>query len=333
MTLTFLFLPLEPNVGMLVDCCDKDSIWSSVTVLKVHYGTPLRCTIRYDGWDSGWDEIITWTNNSRLAPLSTYSQRVRCIVNLYNRIPWPCVLNIRMPNPKCSEKKRIHAEFSLWKESKIFVQPYGMKENLLPPQIKKQIVFEGIWVDRGRVKSWEDLVDRGNGTHGVHVETAYDLAVADKSITMTLCDKAFENGSLLKEEYRFSLLRPKEIREPSGIMAAVKKKEMGVSQMNASNEPLLVLPAGRKVKVNDAFGSCVVKLGLIDRWGAYFYYEGKNYFLGSFESQEEAAISIRRIPVNPSAEQLSFFNKTTASSTAKPLKRRTKKIARRRTIT
>jgi hypothetical protein len=237
-----------------------------------------------------------------------------------------------LPNPKCSEKKRIHSEFSLWKEKKIFVQPYGMTENLLPPQIKKQILFEGIWVDRERVKAWEDLVDRGNGIHTPNVETAYSLAVADKSITMALPENAFQSGSLLKEEYRFSLLQPKEAREPSGIMAAVKKKEMSAttSRLVSSKEPLLVLPAGRKVKVNDMFGSCVVKLEMINRWGAYLHYGGKNHFLGSFESQDEAAKSIRRIPANPSPEQLSSLVSNITASSTTALKRRTKKVARRR---
>jgi len=141
--------------------------------------------IRYDGWDETWDEILPYYNNLRLAKVYTYTRRVRCFVdflvkaktttttfkddinnnNFTSSCPtparingtnlWPCTVRFRMPHPDHSTSQTI-AEDLLRTETKVFIQPYGLSQNLLPKYVNPSIQNGGIWLSSSKLRLWKE---------------------------------------------------------------------------------------------------------------------------------------------------------------------------------
>lgn len=224
---------------MSIDICDKDCIWSSGKITKLHPGQTYRCSVRYDGWGQEWDEAIIWTNTSRrIARVSTYTKRALCIVYLNKSTPWPCILNLRMPNPNTFEQQQIHAQVSLSKEKLVFIQPYGLKEKLIPDYIAKKVSFGGMWLDTKNVFCWKELHRISSRDKVTNFSEAYELAMRDINVKATLPTNAFQKGSLLREMYRVQLSSDFKNEEWDGL-------ENGSSKNN-SNESSSIQVSLRK---------------------------------------------------------------------------------------
>ena len=203
-----VFEGAEPYIGMPIEIRDDQFIWSSAIIHQVN---TFDCIIRYDGWGAEWDVLAPWRNNPRLAQIGTFTKRALCYVNLSSSTTlkglWPCVVNIRMPDPRCDEDTSDLAANELRAERKVFVQPYG--EDLLPKHISStKMMYGGIWIDRSRVKEWKDIQEiPSKDTISTHFRRAYDLAVADKDVIFTMPKDVFERsgGSLVKQDYRVVL--------------------------------------------------------------------------------------------------------------------------------
>jgi len=131
---------------MTVDICDTESIWSSGKIVRmVQADSILHVEVSYDGWDEKWNEIMPWYNNPRLAKISTYTKRSKCMVDLIPKRKhqnkdkrfchchyWPCIVHFRVPNSSKGIEKYSMAETALRTEPKIFIEPYGLDDELLP---------------------------------------------------------------------------------------------------------------------------------------------------------------------------------------------------------
>ena len=181
-------------------------IWSPSTIIEVHKGEALSCTVRYDGWGPEWDETHPWTLNANVAPLSMFTKSCKCIANMSSdksqKRYWPCTINIRMPDPRCDDDAYEAAEEELRAENRVFIQPYGA--NFLPKYISAGADNGGFWLDRQLVREWKDISDIPSENTFRNFKEAYGLAIQDESITYTLPKGAFEfgRGSLVNRAYR-----------------------------------------------------------------------------------------------------------------------------------
>ena len=191
---------------MRIEIRDKDKIWSSSTIVQVHNGKSLDCTVRYDGWGPEWDEVHSWDLNANFAQLPMFTKRCLCIANMSSdksqKRYWPCIVNIRMPDPRCDDDAYEAAEEELRVESRVFIQPY--EPHLLPKYITAGAEYGGFWLDRQYVKEWLDISNIHHECTFRDFSQAYDIALKDKKITYTLPKDAFEyrGGSLVNRAYR-----------------------------------------------------------------------------------------------------------------------------------
>ena len=154
-----LLIGVNPKVGMEIDVCDKEYVWSSAIIVKIFKGKTTKCKIRYKGWGPEWDEVLVWGNNERLARNLYFTTRALCIVDLKmgKKCFWPCIANLRMPNPKCSLEARLIGEESLRQEQTVFIQPYGLKDGLFTKHIAQQFTLGGKWMKTNYIAEWKSI--------------------------------------------------------------------------------------------------------------------------------------------------------------------------------
>ena len=153
-----------PQVGMIMEACDVDNIWSAATIIYVlppknttlsnkNSQQNLRTrnknedddkviketvemvkpvTVRYKGWREEFDETIDYTNSKKVAKLGCYTWRFKCNVDLFNDDDatttgsnWPCIVHVSSPSPFASLEEYKLAEEKLRLESRIFIEPYS----------------------------------------------------------------------------------------------------------------------------------------------------------------------------------------------------------------
>ena len=120
---------IQPKVGMRLEICDSDNIWSTAKIVKIQTSknknksgnkkqriksssfassiSSQNIVLRYEGWGSEWDETLTFENNPRLAECGSYTKQLKCMVDLFPRRDkksslWPCIVNVRNPSPLVS---------------------------------------------------------------------------------------------------------------------------------------------------------------------------------------------------------------------------------------
>ena len=78
-------------MNMLLDLLDDDNIWNIARIIHVSHvrvdiSNKWKCnvTLRYEGWGSKWDMILSYPNK-QLARIFTYTKQVRCFVMLKER--------------------------------------------------------------------------------------------------------------------------------------------------------------------------------------------------------------------------------------------------------
>jgi len=208
----------KPQIGMAIEICDPDGIWSSATIAKIKVekqNLQTHVTVRYDGWGSEWDETCLWHDTTRLAKIFTFTKRFRCMVDLKTLTPasklactlWPCIVNFRMPDPTDILSQKIDAQNFLRSEQNIFVEPYGGNVGLLPNclSLKKGNAnnISGIWINVSRVKRWRDNLKNKNRQPLMdNFEKAYQIALRDQSTPNNLPLQVFQEGSLISAKYR-----------------------------------------------------------------------------------------------------------------------------------
>lgn len=198
----------KPVVGKRIDIRDPDGIWSSAAISAVQKRT---IEIRYDGWDISWNEILPM-GHPRLAPIYTYTSRLKCMVDLIAKPKhrgkggkksasssmiscWPCILNTRMPDHGLQKAVAL-----LEIEKNIFIQPY--RPGLLPKYVRDNIRNGGIWWDVAHVKKWEPMDDSGKKKYHPNFKFAYETCIEDKSVPGFLKEDIFVKGSCVSETYR-----------------------------------------------------------------------------------------------------------------------------------
>lgn len=227
----------QVRLGMELEICDKDDIWSSariVDVVKKDDGSSNSrnkkkksgqnsveaVTVRYDGWGSEWDETIKLENNRRLVKIGTFTKRLKCMVDLlprrgakrhsarYSNL-WPCIVNIRSPNPFVDHEDYDLAEEFLREEPNVFIQPYGAKEKFLADNVLSTLtvdanqngLMQGRWIHVARLRMWRNDISSIEGELAPNFERAYKLAVKDTGLDI-LPYAAFEKGSLVSSRLR-----------------------------------------------------------------------------------------------------------------------------------
>jgi len=204
----------EPEIGMAVEICDTESIWSSGKIVRiVEEDSVLYVEVSYDGWDDKWNDTMPWDNNPRLAKIRTHTKRSKCMVDLIpkpkhqskdkkNCHYWPCIVNFRVPNSSKGIDKYSMAETALRAEPKIFIEPYGLDDELLPKQVMYTVQNGGIWLDSKRLRTWRGNFE-GIGRVSENFDLAQEIAINDETIpTIKVSHSIFESGTLLKREYR-----------------------------------------------------------------------------------------------------------------------------------
>ena len=242
-----------PFVGMLVDACDQEYIWSSARIVRV-YKKKMDIIIRYTGWGEEWDENISRFDERRLAKHGTYTMQFKCIVDLFGtsksstKSPlWPCIVHVRLPSPLEPLEEYESAEDGLRLENNIFIVPYGQNMNYLPREITSTQVNGGRWVNINSVHKWD------NGYKGKKKSSkmennfylAYKLACKDDTIP-EMTDDIFEEGTLIREKYR---QHPKEHleckkndddgknqRKPHSIIEAFENEKNEAEEPKISND-------------------------------------------------------------------------------------------------
>lgn len=117
-----------PPLYSKLELRDLDFIWCVATIVNIvddvtrSEGSLGQISLRYDGWDSIWDETLSYPND-RLARLFSYTKQAKAWVKLTNTIEtrWPAILSIRNGQPGSD-----FADKMLVKEKKVFcrfVQP------------------------------------------------------------------------------------------------------------------------------------------------------------------------------------------------------------------
>jgi len=321
----------KSQIGYRVDIRDPDHIWSSGRVIAIKGKT--KTTIRYDGWDSGWDETLEWQNNDRLSIVSAYTKRYKCMVDLYGMSTqksksfcplWPCIVNCRMPDPV-----NLGGMELLRTEPNIFIEPYGMHNDLLPNSVLT--INGGIWIRVSRIKIWKDLETLKMTTLDnlmENFEEAYGMAVHDKSVPDLLPYCAFEKASLLKEKY----LVKKIFDNTENKDSSVTKSDDSNRRLKANNSSnvinsdtdskdeeraaenlienilphnLATLPPGVNVIGKIYAGNNVKKLEKLGKFCATVSMGGNDFLIGRYSTQYQAETAVQKEihPVEPWYEE------------------------------
>ncbi len=207
-------LPDRLTEGGRIDLLDQELIWSTGIITSVNHLTDLSIVeVRYDGWDpSSWSEKL-YSSSERLAPIYTYTARLRCLVRLLKRKSssknrgsgnsnlwnlWPCIIHIRM-----ADKENPTALHNLSVENKIFIEP--SRPDLLPRYVQKDWMNGGLWVENESVELWMTATDLKEiwGKNKDFV-TAYENLENDSSVPGNLNKNIFEEGTKVKKEFRIS---------------------------------------------------------------------------------------------------------------------------------
>ena len=198
-----------PFVGMLVDACDQEYIWSSARIVRV-YKKKMDIIIRYTGWGEEWDENISRFDERRLAKHGTYTMQFKCMVDLFGtsksstKSPlWPCIVHVRLPSPLEPLEEYESAEDGLRLENNIFIVPYGKNMNYLPREITSTQVNSGRWVNINSVhkRDYGYTGKKKSSKMKNNFYLAYKLACKDDTIP-EMTDDIFEEGTLIREKYR-----------------------------------------------------------------------------------------------------------------------------------
>ena len=333
LTLSLHAVDVKPKVGMPIELCDKEFIWSSGYIVKVLEGENTDVTIRYTGWDSTWDEVLSWKNKKRLARINYFTKRALCLVELISRKTskglWPCVVHFRMPNPKCSDEDRKGAESSLRAEQNVFLEPYGVKEEYLPKYVMNKVKNGGIWLSSKKVKQWRDFDDIS--FRYTNFKEAYELALQDNSITHSCPTNTFEYGSLINRLYRVKVLNeakyskvfrmgeyftsstssdiPESIVSTTAIPTSTSPANSAEDDTETETEeeppvpynftyarkdPPSKLPQGALIKGQVYPGTNIKKLATTGKWNASIDVDGSRISLGPYPTQSQAADAINR---------------------------------------
>ncbi len=206
-------LPDQPTEGGRIDILDQEKIWSSGIITSVRHLTESAIVeVRYDGWDSSsWNERLS-SSSERLAPIYTYTARLRCLVRLLQRKSsskyrggnshlsnlWPCTIHIRM-----ADKEDPTALQNLSIENKIFVEP--SRPDLLPRYVQKDWMNGGVWVENENVALWMTTMDlKEIWGKNKDFTMAYEHLENDPSIPGNLNENIFEEGTKVKKKFRIT---------------------------------------------------------------------------------------------------------------------------------
>jgi len=217
-------LNVKPTVGLKLEICDPDNIWSSAKIVKLKKkkrsgagkanstsGYVHIVTVRYIGWGDEWDEDLEYENNPRLAKLHTFTKRVKCLVDLFpKRVTksksmatiWPCAVNIRCPSPLVSLEEYLAAEELLRLEQNIFIEPYGLDKKYLAQSTASSCVHGGRWINVARIRMWRNDMESEKNRLQNNFNLAYKLALKDSEAADVLPYAAFGKGSLINPKYR-----------------------------------------------------------------------------------------------------------------------------------
>jgi hypothetical protein len=332
-----------PKVGMKVEICDPDNIWSSAKIIKVtrnKNSKSHKVLIRYDGWGDEWDETITFENNERLVPNGTYTKRLKCMVDLFPKrgknccTLWPCIVNVRSPSPLVSLDEYGAAEQFLMEEPKVFIQPYGLKENYLPGSFYSSSTIDGgRWINIKHIRKWKSETKSIEGKLLDNFNLAFDIAERDQSVPDTLPSAAFDKGSLINAKYR---IKPQghpdeqeEIKEEtkqeahdeisiSSTGSISQSKGLLITDTSADNTLVYhappVLPAALNIDKCIYPGSKITKSTMTGKWIASCTKNGNDIILGSFTTQFEAHEAIQAATSSIS-NQRSDFKPSTSNDT------------------
>ncbi len=313
----------EPRVGIRIEICDPDNIWSSATIAKVDKvdkkrgsSPPLHnVTVRYEGWGPEWDESLTFEDNKRLVRFGKYTKRMKCFVDLLPKrgkklsTLWPCVVYTRAPNPMVSLDDYLLAERFLKEEPNVFVQPYGIEEKYLPQSIISTSTNGGRWINAARIRMWRNDLKSLEGKLSSNFYSAYELAEKDDSVPETLTYGAFphKSGSLVHAKYRIKPEGYPEEEETnqddgaSSISTSESMKNCNAKIITSSllnnqpiYEPPAILPPAVKVNTSIYSESNIKKSSKTGKWIASFVKNGNEIILGcDFKTQTEAYNAIQ----------------------------------------
>ena len=213
---------------------DEDSIWCPVIVIKVEETHDDIVTVRFEGWDSTFNQTVPWSSK-RLAPLYSFTKSTKCLVELLSNKKkghlnlWPCKVQFRMPHPvvKDSEEEDeetcLHAQQFLRDEPNVYIQPYCIM--LLPKYVRDGLDRDGgVWLRSKWLKPWrEDALTLEVLPEGF--EKAFTEATKDNETVGTLPAGAIEKGCLLKEMYRVNSRNGAQVRDGSIQITSVAKEE------------------------------------------------------------------------------------------------------------
>mmetsp|Transcript_6173 Transcript_6173/g.13574 ORF Transcript_6173/g.13574 Transcript_6173/m.13574 type:complete len:619 (-) Transcript_6173:99-1955(-) len=370
---------VEPEVGMEIDFRDPDYIWSSAKIVKVSKarGRPsdpsttgtkgrstngkIQVTIRYDGWPSDWDELVSWPS-VRVARLFTYTKRVKCLVDglLVTKKHrgktiaddgtkigycsyWPCTVRFRMPHPA----HRARAEELLRLEPNVFVQPYGLQDDIIPPTVLS-VSNGGVWLHNNKLRMWRDdtTLSQTMGILPPNFDMAYKISLQDTATPGKLPTKAVELGSLLNADYRVFTLGGEPV---NGLMYSgatldhPKPKAKPIKQLSKKSERERKLRVDEETKVEELkhqlrprievpptlpapiailepsnSSSEAVRFRRTQRWGAAVSVGGNDLFLGSFPSRTHAAAASSELAFPTDGDAGEHGELATRSRSTKP---------------
>ena len=234
-----------PKTGLKLDLRDPDGVWSvgeviyvlttnnSLSVTDQIHAVPI-LELKYLGWAMKWNERIP-LDSPRLAPLHTFTRKVKGVVEVYNDFPdenlskkkkkkkrkltldsvkatppvvvfWPCKIYLRMPDPIGALSDQ--ALVALKTEPRVFVEPYAI--GVLNAKQKIHITAKetggdfGIWVEGTKVLPWDDT-PRNKASAAGYSEAAKE-ALDDEGTASLLPlpddEDLFEEGSLLNQWLR-----------------------------------------------------------------------------------------------------------------------------------
>jgi hypothetical protein len=226
---------------------------------------------------------------------------------------WPCIVNVRNPNPLVSLEDYALAEEFLRQEPKVFIQPYGISKKYLPHNILKALTYGGNWVNTARIRMWRNDISPLVGKTASNFTLAHELAMNDDQITETLPYSAFEKGSLINVKHRVTPDGYEEAEEEhtnqDNEASSITTNE--TMQSNTSNRPIIsssnsidsqlvyeppaVLPPAVKVNTSIYPLSNIRKSLKTGKWIASYFKNGNEIILGSFITQTQANNAIHAV--------------------------------------
>ncbi len=254
--------------GMALEVCDAEHIWSSAKIIDItrnDEGEAKEMTISYDGWDTKWNETIDCTKSTRITKAMTFTLQFKCLVSDYvdHCDYWPCIVNIRTPNPLSSQTEYNFAESRLKEEPNVFIEPYGPMFNIS----KKR---RATWHDVRFVHKWTDRLSNKSNTNKTKskneiaiancFDLAYDTAKHDTTLA-GLPDDLFDEGSLVHTKYRIipSDLEMSELADTSVVSATISNQSISnstnkydVEEEQASQTDISTINCNPKTPISDA---------------------------------------------------------------------------------